>query len=99
MYVYHYLLLFALMFAHTHIMHTHTHTHTHIHLQAELLQWFYETTLEALQDAKNDRLWFKTNTKVLTNNSVLFLFHVPCPSGCTCVYMYMHVYVDNFLLP
>lgn len=32
--------------------------------QSELLQWFYETTLEALQDARNDRLWFKTNTKL-----------------------------------
>ena len=31
----------------------------------ELLQNFYETTLDALKDAKNDRLWFKTNTKVL----------------------------------
>ena len=30
----------------------------------DLLQDFYETTLEALKDAKNDRLWFKTNTKV-----------------------------------
>jgi len=30
----------------------------------ELLQDFYETTLEALRDAKNDRLWFKTNTKL-----------------------------------
>ena len=30
----------------------------------ELLQNFYETTLDALRDAKNDRLWFKTNTKV-----------------------------------
>ncbi|ENN80294.1 COP9 signalosome complex subunit 2 [Dendroctonus ponderosae] len=30
----------------------------------ELLQNFYETTLEALKDAKNDRLWFKTNTKL-----------------------------------
>ena len=29
-----------------------------------LLQEFYETTLMALKDAKNDRLWFKTNTKV-----------------------------------
>ncbi|KAG8145044.1 hypothetical protein E2320_013420 [Naja naja] len=29
----------------------------------DLLQEFYETTLEALKDAKNDRLWFKTNTK------------------------------------
>lgn len=32
--------------------------------QMELLQEFYETTLEALRDAKNERLWFKTNTKV-----------------------------------
>jgi COP9 signalosome complex subunit 2 len=32
--------------------------------QMELLQDFYETTLDALKDAKNDRLWFKTNTKV-----------------------------------
>lgn len=30
----------------------------------ELLQNFYETTLDALKDAKNDRLWFKTNTKL-----------------------------------
>ncbi|XP_017787289.1 PREDICTED: COP9 signalosome complex subunit 2 isoform X1 [Nicrophorus vespilloides] len=30
----------------------------------DLLQDFYETTLEALKDAKNDRLWFKTNTKL-----------------------------------
>uniref|UniRef100_A0A8C5XMR1 COP9 signalosome complex subunit 2 n=1 Tax=Microcebus murinus TaxID=30608 RepID=A0A8C5XMR1_MICMU len=30
----------------------------------DLLQEFYETTLEALKDAKNDRLWFKTNTKL-----------------------------------
>merc|ERR1711957_860184 len=27
--------------------------------QMELLQEFYETTLKALQEAKNDRLWFK----------------------------------------
>lgn len=33
-------------------------------LQMELLQDFYETTLDALKDAKNDRLWFKTNTKL-----------------------------------
>nr|CAG4649249.1 EOG090X04DO [Scapholeberis mucronata]SVE93553.1 EOG090X04DO [Scapholeberis mucronata] len=32
--------------------------------QMELLQDFYETTLEALKDAKNDRLWFKTNSKL-----------------------------------
>ena len=30
----------------------------------ELLQTFYETTLTALQEAKNDRLWFKTNLKL-----------------------------------
>ena len=30
----------------------------------DLLQHFYETTLEALKEAKNDRLWFKTNTKL-----------------------------------
>ncbi|XP_018576783.1 COP9 signalosome complex subunit 2-like [Anoplophora glabripennis] len=29
-----------------------------------MLQNFYETTLEALKNAKNDRLWFKTNTKL-----------------------------------
>jgi len=32
--------------------------------QMNLLQEFYETTLEALRDAKNDRLWFKTNCKL-----------------------------------
>lgn len=32
--------------------------------QMELLQNFYETTLDALREAKNDRLWFKTNTKL-----------------------------------
>lgn len=30
----------------------------------ELLQNFYETTLDALKEAKNERLWFKTNTKL-----------------------------------
>ncbi|KAJ8938101.1 hypothetical protein NQ314_011613 [Rhamnusium bicolor] len=30
----------------------------------EMLQNFYETTLAALKNAKNDRLWFKTNTKL-----------------------------------
>ena len=30
----------------------------------DLLQDFYETTLEALKDAKNERLWFKTNLKL-----------------------------------
>ncbi|XP_065672432.1 COP9 signalosome complex subunit 2 isoform X2 [Hydra vulgaris] len=32
--------------------------------QMTLLQNFYETTLDALKDAKNDRLWFKTNCKL-----------------------------------
>ncbi|XP_003382930.1 PREDICTED: COP9 signalosome complex subunit 2-like [Amphimedon queenslandica] len=32
--------------------------------QADLLQDFYEATLEALKDARNDRLWFKTNVKL-----------------------------------
>jgi len=32
--------------------------------QMALLQEFYETTLDALKDAKNDRLWFKTNCKL-----------------------------------
>ncbi|XP_017786958.1 PREDICTED: COP9 signalosome complex subunit 2-like [Nicrophorus vespilloides] len=32
--------------------------------QKELLQEFYEMTLDALKDAKNDRLWFKTNCKL-----------------------------------
>lgn len=30
----------------------------------ELLQEFYETTLAALEEAKNERLWFKTNLKL-----------------------------------
>ncbi|CAG0898859.1 unnamed protein product [Cyprideis torosa] len=30
----------------------------------DLLQDFYQTTLGALKEAKNDRLWFKTNTKL-----------------------------------
>lgn len=37
----------------------------------DLLQEFYETTLEALKDAKNDRLWFKTNTKVWKNSPLI----------------------------
>ncbi|KAH7724243.1 COP9 signalosome complex subunit 2-like protein [Aphelenchoides avenae] len=32
--------------------------------QMSLLQKFYEITLEALKDSKNERLWFKTNTKL-----------------------------------
>lgn len=40
----------------------------------DLLQEFYETTLEALKDAKNDRLWFKTNTKVTIIIIYIFSF-------------------------
>eukprot|EP00178_Gracilaria_changii_P017781 TRINITY_DN506_c0_g1_i2.p2 TRINITY_DN506_c0_g1~~TRINITY_DN506_c0_g1_i2.p2 ORF type:complete len:440 (-),score=94.73 TRINITY_DN506_c0_g1_i2:1790-3109(-) len=32
--------------------------------QMDLLQEFYETTLAALQEARNERLWFKTNLKL-----------------------------------
>jgi len=32
--------------------------------QVELLENFYQTTLDALKEAKNERLWFKTNTKL-----------------------------------
>ena len=35
-----------------------------VYQQMELLQNFYETTLDALKEAKNERLWFKTNTKL-----------------------------------
>mmetsp|Transcript_25672 Transcript_25672/g.35458 ORF Transcript_25672/g.35458 Transcript_25672/m.35458 type:complete len:438 (+) Transcript_25672:60-1373(+) len=31
---------------------------------ADLLQEFYETTLKSLEEAKNERLWFKTNLKL-----------------------------------
>jgi COP9 signalosome complex subunit 2 len=30
----------------------------------DLLQNFYETTLGALKETKNERLWFKTNLKL-----------------------------------
>jgi len=32
--------------------------------QVELLENFYQTTLDALKEANNKRLWFKTNTKL-----------------------------------
>lgn len=32
----------------------------------KLLQTFYGTTLESLADAKNERLWFKTQLKLCT---------------------------------
>ncbi|PWA19023.1 hypothetical protein CCH79_00004902 [Gambusia affinis] len=44
--------------------------------QMDLLQEFYETTLEALKDAKNDRLWFKTNTKVHKHQSSVVHSHL-----------------------
>ena len=33
-------------------------------LKMDLLQNFYETTLLALKETKNDRLWFKTKLKL-----------------------------------
>lgn len=33
-------------------------------MQMELLYNFYEATLDALKNVKNDWLWFKTNTKL-----------------------------------
>jgi hypothetical protein len=33
-------------------------------VQPNLLQRFYEATMVALKEAKNERLWFKTNLKV-----------------------------------
>lgn len=48
----------------------------------DLLQEFYETTLEALKDAKNDRLWFKTNTKVHKGSSLIpGSLSLPCETG------------------
>lgn len=32
--------------------------------KVDLLESFYQTTLNALKEARNDRLWFKTNTKL-----------------------------------
>ena len=32
--------------------------------EMELLQNFYELTLDSLKHAKNERLWFKTNSKL-----------------------------------
>lgn len=48
------------------------HLFSPLFLKMDLLQEFYETTLEALKDAKNDRLWFKTNTKVY--RGLIFFF-------------------------
>lgn len=65
----------------------------------ELLQDFYETTLDALKDAKNDRLWFKTNTKLgklYYDRSdfnklakILKQLHQSC-QVCMHAYMYIH---------
>lgn len=35
-----------------------------MHPVAQVLQEFYETTLKALEKARNERLWFKTNLKL-----------------------------------
>lgn len=37
---------------------------TNQYLKMDLLQNFYETTLLALKETKNDRLWFKTKLKL-----------------------------------
>lgn len=69
----------------------------------ELLQDFYETTLDALKDAKNDRLWFKTNTKLgklYYDRSdfnklakILKQLHQSCQ---VCKYMYIYIkYTDQ----
>jgi len=33
-------------------------------MEHTMIQEFYETTLKALEKARNDRLWFKTNLKL-----------------------------------
>lgn len=38
--------------------------YTSVSEDVEVLQNFYETTLVALKSARNERLWFKTNTKL-----------------------------------
>ena len=51
-------------------MRYHTSNIRNLKLSSKLLltfvykQDFYETTLDALKDAKNERLWFKTMTKL-----------------------------------
>lgn len=51
------------------------HLFSSLFLKMDLLQEFYETTLEALKDAKNDRLWFKTNTKVYRDFDFFYFSH------------------------
>jgi COP9 signalosome complex subunit 2 len=41
------------------------HTHTCAHTHTAHAQDFYETTLAQLEKARNDRLWFKTNLKLV----------------------------------
>lgn len=53
----------------------------------DLLQEFYETTLEALKDAKNDRLWFKTNTKVYRDLIFLLFSFFLCTCAQTCFFL------------
>lgn len=65
-------------------------------VQMELLQNFYETTLDALRDAKNDRLWFKTNTKLgklyFDRNDfnklqkILKQLHASCQVSCLAIF-------------
>ena len=50
--------------------------------QFELLENLYSTTLETLRETKNERLWFKTNTKV----------------SVECGYIALRTYVDQCAL-
>lgn len=81
-----------------------------IFFKMELLQDFYETTLDALKDAKNDRLWFKTNTKLgklYYDRSdfnklakILKQLHQSC-QVCICVrkqHMIEHIYAHIYIL-
>lgn len=63
----------------------------------DLLQEFYETTLEALKDAKNDRLWFKTNTKVKhTTYPSLLLFVTPSADSINCEILVLQLFLGLF---
>lgn len=69
----------------------------------DLLQEFYETTLEALKDAKNDRLWFKTNTKVTITISFFFFLKngraslINCPKN-SCLFLLKSLNFNKYVL-
>ncbi|MBA0674702.1 hypothetical protein Goari_016283 [Gossypium aridum] len=44
----------------------------------DLLQEFYQTTLKALEEAKNERLWFKTNLWLQHLYQALMYFFLSC---------------------